>query len=175
LFEGFWLNRIVGIGETLGSQAAITVGGLLLGLMIASRDPTDLKARTRFTFWFVAGCVAAALLLNRAYGISKNAATPSWCLWACVVTAALWYGFHLLSDVRPTNLMRPLMLAGQNVLLAYLVSEMLPSLLEVLAISGGYRRLASTLPGAIMRSALSGIGILAVSTSLNRLGFRLKL
>src|SRR5205807_4693512 len=29
-FEHFWLNHYVGIGGTLGSQAAITVGGILL-------------------------------------------------------------------------------------------------------------------------------------------------
>jgi predicted acyltransferase len=90
-FEGFWLSQIVGIGDALGSLAAISVGGLLLGSILTAADTASLKARTRFTFWFVAGCAAAALLLNRAYGISKNNATPSWCLWACAITAALWY------------------------------------------------------------------------------------
>ena len=71
--------------------------------------------------------------------------------------------------------MRPLILAGQNVLLAYLISEMLPSLLEVLGLSRSYGLLASTLPAAITRSVFCGIVILVGSTSLNRLGFRLKL
>ncbi len=80
VFDSFWLHRIVGIGGTLGSQAAIAVGGLLLGSMLTAADMTALRARTRFTFWFAAGCAAAALLLGRAYGISKNQATPPWCL-----------------------------------------------------------------------------------------------
>jgi len=176
LFEGFWLNRIVGIGGTLGSLAAIAVCGLLLGSMLTAADLTSLKARTGFTFWFVAGCAAAALLLNRAYGISKNNATPSWCFWACAITAALWYVLYLLSDVRPVKIIsRPLALAGQNVLLAYLISEMLPGLLDALRLSGGYGHLAMNLPSAIARSALCSVIILLVSTSLNRLGFRLKL
>ena len=176
VFEGFWLNKIVGIGETLGSQAAIAVGGLLLGSILTAADMTTLKARTRFTFWFVAGCAAAALLLNRAYGISKNNATPSWCFWACAVTAALWYVFYLISDVRPVRtISRPLVLAGQNVLLAYLISEMLPGLLDVLHLGDERSHLAANLPSAIFLSALGGVLILFVSTSLNRIGFRLKL
>jgi len=176
LFETFWLNRIVGIGGTLGSLPAIATGGLLLGSMVTRPDTTSLKARTKFVFWFVAGCAAAALLLNRAYGISKNGATPSWCLWACAVTTVLWYGCHLICEVRPTNIIsRPLVLAGQNVLLAYLISEMLPGLLDAVGLGDGYGRLAATLPSAIARSTLCGVIILLASSSLNRIGFRIKL
>jgi heparan-alpha-glucosaminide N-acetyltransferase len=176
LFEGFWLNRIVGIGGTLGSHAAIAAGGLLVGAMIASSDFTSLGARTKFICWFVAGCAAAALLLNRTYGISKNSATPSWCFWASAITAMLWYAFHLVVDVRQIrSISRPLVLAGQNVLLAYLISEMLPGLLDALGLSDGYGRLAATLPSAVARSTVCGVGILVISASLNRIGFRLKL
>lgn len=176
LFERFWLNHLVSIGTTLGSLAAIAVGGLLLGSKLATGDLADWKAGVRFTLWFVAGCSAAALLLNRAYGISKNAATPSWCFWACAITATLWYVFHLIADARPGNLVaRPLELAGQNVLLAYLLSEMLPNLLEALRLSDGYGRLAATLPLAITRSALCGLIVLSISIGLNRLGLRIKL
>jgi heparan-alpha-glucosaminide N-acetyltransferase len=176
VFDNFWLSRIVGIGGTLGSLAAISVGGLLLGSMLSANDMTSLKARTRFTFWFIAGCAAAALLLNRAYGISKNNATPSWCFWSCAITAAFWYGFYLISDVRPVRpIARPLALAGQNVFLAYLISEMLPGLVEALRLGDAYGQLAASLPLAITRSAILGMLILLLSTSLNRVGFRLKL
>ena len=177
LFDNFWLNNIVGIGETLGSQAAIAVGGLLLGSILVATDLTALKSRASFTFWFAAGCAAAALLLNPLYGISKNSATPSWCLWACAITAALWFLFYLVCDVRPVKMIsRPLALAGQNVLLAYLLSEMLPGLLAVLQLGDWYGSLAeSNLAGAIARSVLCGVAILLVATGLNRLGFRLKL
>jgi predicted acyltransferase len=176
VFEGFWLSKIVGIGETLGSQGAIAVGGLLLGSVLTAADMASLKARTGFTCWFAAGCAAAAMLLNRAYGISKNNATPSWCLWACAITAALWYALYLISDVRPVKIIsRPLALAGQNVLLAYLISEMLPGLLNALRVGDGYGHLAGSLPFAILRSAVCAAVILVVSTGLNRIGFRLKL
>jgi predicted acyltransferase len=175
-FEGFWLKNIVGIGEMLGSLPAISVGGLLLGSLVTTADSADLKARTKFTLWFIAGCASAALLLNPLYGISKNSATPSWCLWSCAITAALWYGFYLICDVRSVKaISRPLALAGQNVLLAYLLSEMLPGLLEALGLGNWYGHLATSLPLAITRSALCGVLILLASTSLNRVGFRLKL
>jgi predicted acyltransferase len=175
-FEGFWLSKIVGIGGTLGSQGAIAVGGLLLGSILTAADMTSLKARTKFTLWFIAGCAAAALLLNRTYGISKNQATPSWCFWACAITAALWYLFYWICDVRPvTTVSRPLALAGQNVLLAYLISEMLPGLLEALRLADSYGHLAANLSLALIRSALCGVLILLVSTCLNRMGFALRL
>jgi heparan-alpha-glucosaminide N-acetyltransferase len=166
----------VGIGETLGSLPSISVGGLLLGSMLTAADSIDLKARTKFTFGFIAGCVGAALLLNPAYGISKNSATPSWCLWSCALTAALWYGFYLVCDVRSVKaISRPLAFAGQNVLLAYLLSEMLPGLLEALHLGNWYGQVASNLFLAVTRSALCGVLILLASTNLNRVGFRLKL
>jgi predicted acyltransferase len=175
-FQGFWLSKIVSIGGTLGSQGAIAVGGLLFGSILTAADMTSLRARTKFTLWFIAGCAAAALLLDRTYGISKNQATPSWCFWACSITAALWYFFYWICDVRPVKTVsRPLAVAGQNVLLAYLISEMLPGLMEALRLADSYGHLAANLPFAIMRSALCGVLILLVSTGLNRLGFALKL
>ena len=175
-FQGFWLSRIVGIGGTLGSLGAIAAGGLLLGSMLTAPDMTSLKARTSFTAWFVAGCSAAALLLHGLYGISKNSATPSWCLWACAIAAAVWYMLYLVSDVRPIQVIsKPLGLAGENVLLAYLISDLFPSLLNALGLGDAYGHLTATLPMAIARSAACGVLILLLSTSLNRLGFRLKL
>lgn len=176
VFEGFWLRRIVSIGETLGSLPGITVCGLLLGSTLSAVDSTTLKARTKFTVCLIAGCAAGALLLNRAYGISKNNATPSWCLWSCAITATLWYVLFLICDVHPVKrISQPLALAGQNVLLAYLLSEMLPGLLDALGLGSAYGHLGASLPSAIARSALCGVLILVVSTSLNRIGFRLRL
>ena len=176
-FDDFWLSRIVDIGGTLGSQAAISVGGLLLGSILLAGEPFALRVRAKFTFWFAAGCAAAALLVQPLYGINKDNATPSWCLWSCAVTAVLWFLFYLLSDVRPVKtISRPLARAGQNVLLAYLLSEMLPGLLDVLHLDGWYDSLSQgSLAAAITRSALCGVFILLAATGLNRVGFRLKL
>lgn len=176
-FDHFWLNDIVGIGGTLGSQASITVAGLLLATILVTPETAAPKARIRFTVLFIAGFAAAALLTYGLYGINKNSATPSWCLWGCAITATLWLGFYLVGDVaRRSGLIRPFSIAGQNVLLAYLLSEGLPSTLTVLHLDGWYGRLSSPdLAHAIGRSLGCSVVILLVTSLLNRVGFRLKL
>jgi len=176
-FDHFWLARYVGIGETLGSQAAITVAGILLATVLITPETATVRSRTRFALLFISGCAACALLLHGLYGINKNNATPSWCLWACAITAALWLIFYFVSDVRPVGFIaKPLAIAGQNVLLAYLISEMLPSALDVLRLSPWYGGLGEHgLVGAVARSAGCGVVILCVTAALNRVGFRVKL
>ncbi|MDR3459006.1 MAG: DUF5009 domain-containing protein [Verrucomicrobiae bacterium] len=171
LFDDFWLNRIFGIGE-IGAHAAIVVGGLLLASILVAADTVAVRARARFTVLFALGCAAGALLLNGLYGISKNNATPSWCLWSCAITAVLWLGFYFMSDVfQPAKIMaKPFSMAGQNVLLAYLFSEMLPSPFELIHFD--------THPGLawyVFRCAAWAILLLALTAGLNRVGFRLKL
>ncbi|HVY72039.1 MAG TPA: DUF5009 domain-containing protein, partial [Verrucomicrobiae bacterium] len=96
LFSDFWLERYVGIGGALGSQAAISVGGVLLASALLSPDFATAGRRVQFALWFIGGCLAGALLLHGLYGINKNSATPSWCHWACVATTALWLPLHYL-------------------------------------------------------------------------------
>ncbi len=179
-FDGFWLKRIVGIGSTLGSQGAIAVAGMLLASILLTPDATTIRARGRFAVLFIAGCSAGALLLHGLYGINKNRATPSWCLWACAITATVWLLFYFLADVRPqriaSKVAKPFALAGSNVLLAYLLSEAHGAALELVGLGGWYARLAEPdLAHAMARSIGCAVAILAVTAGLNRLGFRLKL
>ena len=176
-FNGCWLASQVGFGATLGSQAAIAVGGVLLGTMLQSADIVSVAARVRFALWFIAGTALAAWLLQGLYGISKNSATPSWCLWACAITAAVWLLFYWLADVGPGSpVTRILAVTGQNVLLAYLLSEMLPAALDLSGLGGWYAALAGpTLFPAIARSVVCAITLLGATVALNRAGFRLKI
>ncbi|HZM06538.1 MAG TPA: DUF5009 domain-containing protein [Candidatus Saccharimonadales bacterium] len=176
-FDDFWLSRYLGIGEMLGALPSITVAGLLLASILPPSGSLTVTARLRFTAWFIVGCSAAASLLAGLYGINKNAATPSWCLWACALTALLWLGFHLLSDIGSVHpAAKVLALAGRNVLLAYLLSEMLPGLLSLLRADEWYDKVGNlNLAAAVARSAGMAIALLAATVGLNRLGFRLKL
>ena len=171
LFDDFWLSNIFGIGE-IGAHAAIVTGGLLLASVLVAADTVADWVRVRFTLLFATGCAAGALLVNGLYGISKNDATPSWCLWSCCTTAVLWLGFYLLSDVyRPAKIFaKPFSVAGQNVLLAYLLSEMLPSPFEWIHFAS-----PPGLAWYVFRSAAWAVILLAVTAGLNRVGFRLKL
>lgn len=177
VFNDIWLAQQVSFGATLGSQAAITVAGVLLASVLFAADTGTVWARVRFAILFVTGCAIAALLLNGLYGIHKNNATPSWCLWACAITAALWLVFYLSADVGPLGwLAKPLAVAGENVLLAYLLSCLLPSALLLLGLADWYHWLAGPdLVQAVARAAGCGVVILCMTAGLNRLGFRLKL
>lgn len=126
----------------------------------------------RFTLLFALGSAAGAPLLNGLYGISKNDATPSWCLWSCAITALLWLGFYFLSDVvQPAkNISKPFSVAGQNVLLAYLLSEMLPSPFGLIHFDA-----QPGLAWYIFRCAAWAVALLALTAVLNYRGIRLKL
>lgn len=176
-FDHFWPARFVDFGGTLGSQAAITVAGLLLASILVTTDTVTVKSRLNFTLLFSAGFALAAWLLTGLYGLSKDNATPSWCLYSCAVTAALWLGFYFFCDAKPVNFVaRPLAIAGQNVLLAYLLSEMQGSIFDLLHLSDWYGSLATAnLAAAIARSVGCAIVILLITAGLNRAGFRLKL
>jgi heparan-alpha-glucosaminide N-acetyltransferase len=176
-FNNFWLSRYVGIATMLGAHPSITVAGLLLASILPPAGKLGLTARLRFTAWFILGCIAAALLLEGLYGINKNEATPSWCLWACAVTASVWVVFHILSDIGTTHPVSKIFaLAGRNVLLAYLLSEMLPSALALSGLDDWYDKVGNiNLAAAITRSAGLGIVLLAATVGLNRLGFRIKI
>jgi heparan-alpha-glucosaminide N-acetyltransferase len=176
-FQNLWLSQYIGIGGTLGSLPSITVAGSLLGSILVGPDMTSVRSRTRFAMLFIAGFATAALLLHGQFEINKNSATPPWCLWSCAITATLWLLSYYFSDVHPVNfLVKPLALAGKNVLLAYLLSEMLGSALELAGLGTWYDSLPRFgLASAITRSTACGILILAVSAAFNRIGFRLKL
>jgi predicted acyltransferase len=176
-FDGFTVQRFVNMGDVLGSQAAISVAGVMLATILLTEDTAAVASRVRFTLLFVGGFALAAMLLNGLYGISKNDATPSWCLWSSAITAALWLIFYLVGDVaRVPFVTRPFAVAGQNVLLAYLLSEGLGSWLIVSGLSDWYERLGRPdLTHAIARSVGCAVVVLTVATLLNRAGFRLKL
>jgi predicted acyltransferase len=176
-FEGLWLRRVVDVGGTLGSQASIAVAGTLLGTILLTPDTGTVAARVRFVGLFVGTCAAAALLVHRPYGIGKEDATPAWCLWACAITASLWLTLYLLADVwRGSRVVHPLAVAGENVLLAYLLSQGVPNWIELAHLGAWYDRLAlPTLGNAIARSGTCALAVLGVTALLNRRGLRLKL
>jgi predicted acyltransferase len=177
LFSRFWIAHQVNIPSALGSHAAISVAGVLLGSIFLTPDTKSHAARIRFTALFIAACAAAAILLGPQWGISKERGTPAWCFWACAITAALWLAFYLIDEIlRGRMLFKPLAVAGRNVLLAYLLSEMMESLLDLSHLSNRYSRLAEpNLAHAIARSATCAAVILAITAVANRIGFILKI
>jgi heparan-alpha-glucosaminide N-acetyltransferase len=175
LFGGFWPARYVDFGTALGTHSMLTTSGMLLGIMLVNPQMNSVAARAKYTVIFVLGFSAAAILLHGQFGIYKNSATPSWGLWGCAITAALWLILYFLIDVvHLVSLSRPLMAAGQNVLLAYILSLMLNPTLGVIGLLDWYLRSAHDLAGAIVRAVATAVAILALTCALNRAGFRLR-
>ncbi len=177
LFDELTISQYVGIGGMIGSHGGIAVAGMLLASVLIHPETRSSRSRIRFTLLFALGCAAGAVLIDGLYGINKNAATPAWCLWACAITAAVWLIVHLLSETRVGRwLTGPFAVAGRNVLLAYLLSNALGPVLDLLNLGDWYGGLAGpTLTNAVARSVGVAVVILLVSVGLNRLGLRLKL
>jgi heparan-alpha-glucosaminide N-acetyltransferase len=137
------LTRLVSLGSALGSQAAITASGALLGLVFL--DP-DLKPdrRLRGAVLMGAALAAAAVLLHSLHGLSrmfiynKNAATPPWCLLSSAFTAWLVATAYWLVDVRRRTIgTETLARAGQNALFAFIAGPIAYAALELLPIALG--------------------------------------
>lgn len=112
-----WLS----IGSTLGSQASITVAGVTIGLLFFPGSPATTPAeRVRWIAVFALLLFVAGWWLSPLYGIAKDDATPSWCLFCTAICSVLFAVLYLVIDVwgrqRWTRFVDP---AGQNPLLGY--------------------------------------------------------
>jgi hypothetical protein len=171
----------------LGTHPAIAAGGLLLGTVLLTPNTPTHSSRIQFGLWAAVGFAVAALFVHPPFpylqdhpplwGISKNAATPAWGLWACAATSLLWVFFYTISDAWQWNwFAKPWAIAGQNVLLAYLISEGLGSWLSWMRLDTWYDHLAEpNLTHAILRSLGCGVAILILTAILNSIGFWVKL
>ncbi len=137
---GHWIR----IGSTLGSHAAITASGALLGLtLLRPARPHGARIRSALLFALVLAC--AALLLHsmngvhRAFIYNKNAATPPWCLLSSAWTAGLFAAVYWLVDAKGWGpLLAVLGSAGQNALLAFILGPIAYAIFDLVPkLSGG--------------------------------------
>ena len=171
LFDHLRLNDYVGLGDTLGSQAAITVCGAIVGSVLLSRSEHPI----RYALGFGSILSIAALLMHPKYGINKNAATPSWCLICSALTCWLWAAMSFTIDrlriVRPWSFF---IRGGQNVLLAYMIAPLMLHVIWMLHLDF-YGKLGATPAMGITRSLLHAAIILGVAGILKDRGVRLRL
>jgi predicted acyltransferase len=179
------LAPIVDVGRALGSHAAITLAGVLLGVWILQRrgDPRALLGRALGFAAVMA--VSAALLhtrhgLHHAFSINKIRATAPWCLYCSALTAAVWALLYFLVDVKGARRWPPsIAMAGENALLAYLVPPVLLGLFEWSATLFG-RNYYGDLGGTALwigtvRSILFAWAVIRLCGLLRRRGLRLQL
>ena len=125
-------------GEMAGRVVLLDEVFVVFGELLVTPDTATAWSRIKFTLWFIAATAFAAMLFYKPFLIWKNSATPPWCLWAMSVTAGIWLLFYLVGDVlRLKWPVKIIAFAGQNVLLAYLLSEAMESVLNLLHLERG--------------------------------------
>lgn len=180
----FGVARWIGIGSMLGSHAAVTASGALLGLTLF--PSTSDKARITSALLFAGVLGAAAILLHTLHDIhpmfyyNKNAATPPWCLLSSAWTALIWAGVYWLIEVqrfKPGTAL--LAAAGQNALFAFILGPIAYTLFDLLpALLGGFspwERLGSSFATGLFRSLGFAVAALWLTAFLQRrkLGLRI--
>ena len=161
-------------GGTVGSHPAIAVAGVLLGTILCSGGKNQ-NRKIFDTLVFIGFMALAAWLLRPLYGINKNGATPSWCLYSSAITCAMWAVLYWLIDVkgirRWSEFFRS---AGLNALFAYLFASVIYSVFQLTHI-GYFSFYDSPFYIGIFRSIIFAVGITLISGRIGKSGFRLKL
>lgn len=182
-----WITSWIGIGSMLGSHAALTVSGLMLGVVLLPGSHLDSpSAKIRWAVLFGVGMAAAAMLLHSArdvhqmFIINKIFATPAWCLWSAAITAWVWSAIYWWLDVRGHERgSRTIALSGQNALLAYILAPIIYAAIALATSTLGITNYYAALGGAFVtgtgRAILLAVLICVVTASLRRAGFILKL
>ena len=161
-------------GDTFGSLPSVALAGVVAGTLVRSHA-LDLLGRIRWALTFAGFMFAAGWLLRPLYGVSKLAATPSWCLWCSALTCASWAVLCRIVDMRGGNrMLRPLGAVGANALFAYLFAAIIHTFFTVAGI--GYYSLGDG-PFALglARSVVFTASIAAFSGWIGQRGLRLKL
>ncbi len=123
----------IGLGDAVGSLAAVTMAGCLLGSILRrDSDIPDHRGRVRWALTFVAGLFLAGLVTDTFEGINKIAATPTWCLWCAALACTLWILLYQVIDVAGFRawsiIVRP---AGANPLIAYFLHPVVTGLVSM--------------------------------------------
>jgi heparan-alpha-glucosaminide N-acetyltransferase len=182
-----WVPDWVSIGEVWGSQAAIVVSGVVLGMVLTSAAGVQAPAgRLRWACGYGLALAAAGLLLHSAHDlhrmfiINKNAATPPWCLLCSALTVWVWVGISWLMDVRHWQRWAVAVApAGQNPLLAYVLAPLLYAAFELLATAlrcpNYYAELGSSFAVGFWRAVVFAFAVTWLARGLRRLGVQLRL
>jgi hypothetical protein len=180
------VTQWIGIGSVLGSHGAVTVSGVILGMLLTPASPVQAqKGRIVLGIFYGAGLGAAGVLLHSLSGIhgmfiiNKIAATPAWCLLSSAFTVWIWVAAYWLLDVkgwkRWARIVEP---AGSNALFAYVLAPIIGLFLAILAIPLGvntYARLGETFAVGFWRSLLFAFAVTWLAGWLRRLGINLRL
>jgi heparan-alpha-glucosaminide N-acetyltransferase len=157
-----------------GALPSIAFAGVVASMVFwGPHAPRTPRAQLTLAVLLGLGAVAAGCLLAP-LGISKERATPSWCLFSAGAAILIFAALHWLRDVRGarawTAFAEP---AGSNPLLTYLLPELY--YLAAAALGGAYlqTRFAQGWPGVLRATGFTA-GIVAISALLTRARIRMR-
>jgi predicted acyltransferase len=155
-----------------GELPSIAMAGIVAStIFLDSALAKTFKEKAQWALGYAAILLGAGWILLP-FGVSKNAATPSWCLFCSGISVLLFLALYWLADVRRVTrwaaIIKP---AGSNTLLTYL----LPDLFYF-----GASLFVFTMPwssgwSGVVRSVTFTFGILCLSGLLTRMRLRLQL
>jgi predicted acyltransferase len=152
-----------------GELPSVAMAGIVCSSIFVNRDGWRVQTKATLALVYAATLFVAGFGF-RFLGISKNAATPTWCLWSSGISVVLFLVIYYLADVRRWQrwaaLVKP---AGSNTLLTYLLPDLF-------YFSGLYTLLPAAYgwPG-VLRSLVFTVLILQVSSLLTKKGIRMQL
>ncbi|MBP7936031.1 MAG: DUF5009 domain-containing protein [Phycisphaerae bacterium] len=169
------VHEYFNVGGHIGGHTAVALAGVLVARAIRSPDaPPSAGRRIGLMLLLAASFMAGGFLLRSAFGINKNAATPTWGLYSAGFATLVFSVLYVVMDVvgwtRWSFFLRP---AGASAVLAYI----LPSIIESALSLAGITWLDTHFNAgsqAIVRSAVFALLIVALTGGLMRLHVRLK-
>jgi heparan-alpha-glucosaminide N-acetyltransferase len=155
-----------------GALASIVMAGVIASMiLVEARFAATLRSRALLLSGYALALFAAGLVFLP-LGISKNQATPAWCLFCSAAAAMMLLGLYLVADVKGATkwaaFVKP---AGSNTLLTYL----LPWICGSIPIVGRLQRPWSSGAPGVVRALIFTGAILGLSAVLTRMKLRLQL
>ena len=173
------VNRYVGLGDALGSLAAISMAGCLLGSILRrDSDVATHRDRLSWAWTFTFGLLVAGFVTDTFEGINKIGATPTWCFWSAALTCLTWILLYRIIDVAGYRgwsvLIRP---AGANPLVAYFLHPIVVDLLPLVGLGDNILNYKDSPQSWVVVAGSMGMAtfVCAATAILARLGLRVRL
>ncbi len=171
---------------TMGSHAAVILGGVVLGNMLRFTESSEHKERLRQAFFFSIGLFFCGHLLHslnqvhRMFIISKIFATVPWCLISSAWTIWIWMIIYWLVDVKGWHKWAHLFKqAGKNPLFAYVLEPVNQHVLALIALLFGgfnfYIWIGNSLTAGLLRGAAMAVFVTWLAGLFSKKYFQLKL
>jgi len=170
------LTNYVKLGSQVGAHAALTTGGIILGVILQNnRESSQPYALLRKMVIYGLLLVLFGYLIRPLYGISKIYATPGWVLYSAAICVGVFMVLYWIIDmkgyVKWAGFLAP---AGKNPLLAYILPSIVSGILGILGITLLSDHLGSGGLGVI-RSIIFSLLMLWITSVLSRWKIQLHL